>query len=480
MKQPPIIIGSGIAGLTAALTLAEKTPVLLLTQKNLRDSATRYAQGGLAAVLPQANSRDSLAQHAQDTYLAGSKHSNQNALKFFVRRAPQALQWLTNLGVKFAPEPTREAAHTYPRIWHTQDSTGQTLIQILSQKVQKHPQITILTQAELLDLIVIENTCYGIYYRHNKKIQTCRSNQIILATGGSSALFAHTTNPRTSLGSGLAIAARAQAKFQDLEFIQFHPTALCSQNQQLLLLSESLRGEGALLLNSHGQRFLKNLHPAAELAPRDLVAQAIYQEQQKGPVYLDFRHAPKKFLPKRFPFIFHQIQKIGLNLARDLIPITPAAHYHCGGIKVNLRSATSIKNLWALGEVACTGIHGANRLASNSLTEALVFARELGKKQIPTPPRQKNPQIPRPRKYIFDPQEDRQVLKLVQKILTAKVGIKRTSAGLKEAQTILARLTPKSYHAVNAVTTARLIVTFARKRKKSLGGHCLQIKENLP
>lgn len=460
-----LVIGSGIAGLTAALTLAEKSQVLLVTKKNLLAGSSRYAQAGLAAVRDL--KRDSFTNHLRDTYLAGAKHGNLTAIKFLVQKAPQAIDWLLNLGMKFASKPTHEAAHSHPRIWHTRDSTGNTVEKILAAEARRNPQIEIWTHTDLLDLKVQNNICFGAYLSRKLEIVPVTANQVILATGGLGALFARTTNPNVASGAGLAIAWRADARLKDLEFIQFHPTALISQRQQLTLLSESLRGEGALLRNARGERFLTAYHPAAELAPRDIVARAIFYERQKGPVCLDFTHAKEKFLRQRFPFIFQEVQKIGLNLARDLIPIEPVAHYACGGIKVNLKSETSVRNLFGVGEVACTGVHGANRLASNSLTEAVVFARALDPQNhlLPASTSSTQPQ------YYFDPKEDRATLKTLRQILTAKVGLIRNPTDLQAAVTSLQKIQPKSYSAKNAVQTARLITKFACQRPKSLGTH---------
>ncbi len=313
--------------------------------------------------------------------------------------------------------------------------------------------------------------CRGAWIRRNKKIEPIFADKTILATGGFGQLFAKSTNPEVSAGDGIAVAARAHAKLHDLEFIQFHPTALVGRKTRLTLLSESLRGEGAVLRNSRGERFLPSYHPAAELAPRDVVARAIFAELKNGPVFLDFTRADAKFLANRFPLIWREVKKAGFDLSKDLIPIFPVAHYSCGGVDVNLRGETSVPNLLAVGEVARTGLHGANRLASNSLAEALVFGKFLGE----TTRLSKIEEIKiAPPKFIFDETEDVRIRKIVREVLWEKVGIVRTRRDLRKAIEILGKLEPKSLVAKNAVLVASLIAKSALKRQKSLGTHFLE------
>jgi len=466
MKTDMLIIGSGIAGLTAALTLAEQgSDVLIVTKASLLESSSRYAQAGIAAVR---NLRwDSPTEHAADTLTAGCGLNNKRAVNFLVREAPLAVDWLTSLGVRFAKEPTREAAHSRSRIWHTNDSTGESIEKVLAKTVRKHPKIDLLTDTQLLDLAVTKKVCHGAIVRTGRNIYAIQTRQVVLATGGYGQLYARSTNPAVSVGDGLAAAHRAGAKLQDLEFVQFHPTALVGHKIRLTLLSESLRGEGAVLRNHRGERFMTAHHPAAELAPRDVVSRAIFAELKNGPVYLDFTRADTRWLRSRFPFIWKEVQKAGLNLGKDMIPIQPVAHYACGGIAADLHGRTNIQGLLAIGEVAATGVHGANRLASNSLAEAVVWGRHVHT-QLPTANKQKI-SIP---KYIFNTAEDRAVLKKVRDAMWQHVGIVRSAAGLNNMQDILKQLKPKSLPAQNATLLAQLVTMQALKRKKSIGTHC--------
>ncbi|MFH1375584.1 MAG: FAD-binding protein, partial [Patescibacteria group bacterium] len=306
------------------------------------------------------------------------------------------------------------------------------------------------------------------FVKLNGKIEAILAGKTILATGGFGQLFARTTNPKVSVGDGIAAAHRAGARLKDLEFIQFHPTALVGKQTRLTLLSESLRGEGAVLRNSKGERFLPSYSKAAELAPRDLVARAIFEELKNGKVYLDFTRANEKYLRDRFPLIWRETTRAGFNLARDLIPIFPVAHYACGGVVTNLKGETSVKNLLAIGEVARTGVHGANRLASNSLAEAVVFGRAAGEtaKKIKIPATKVC--VP---KYCFDVKEDRKIIKTIRTEMWERVGIVRTRKGLQAALKALEKLKPKSLPAVNALTVAKLVAKAALARKKSVGTH---------
>jgi len=458
-----LVIGSGIAGLSAALTLTEhKGNVLIITKSNLLDGSSRYAQAGIAAVRNLRN--DSFAKHESDTLSAGCNINNRNAVKFLVKNAPKAVDWLEYMGVKFAPKPTREAAHSCSRVWNTKDSTGETIEKTLAKKVRANKNIKILTNTIILDLIVEQKICRGAIVRHGLKNSIISANQTFLATGGAGQLFARTTNPSVSVGDGIAVAHRASAKLKDLEFIQFHPTALVGRQKRLNLLSESLRGEGATLRNIYGERFID------ELAPRDIVARAIFQEMQKGSVFLDFTQKKEAFLQNRFPLIWRETAKAGFNLAQDQVPIFPVAHYLCGGVETNLHGKTSVKNLFAIGEVARTGLHGANRLASNSLAEAVVFGRAAGHAaQILKTTKLKF----KISKYFFDSDEDRRTLKIIRETMWNHVGIVRTRTGLQSALKILRKLKPRSQSSINAVETAKLITMATLSRKKSLGAHFL-------
>ncbi|MCK5471769.1 FAD-binding protein, partial [Candidatus Gracilibacteria bacterium] len=340
----------------------------------------------------------------------------------------------------------------------------------LAKKVRGNKNITILTQTSLLDLIVKNGRCAGAFLKYDRKIKPLFAGKTILATGGFGQLFAKTTNPKVSAGDGIAAAWQAEAQLKDLEFVQFHPTALVGRKTRLTLLSESLRGEGAVLRNTRGERFMPAYHPAGELAPRDIVSRTIFEEMKHGRVFLDFTRASAKFLVNRFPLIWREVRKAGFSLAHDLIPIFPVAHYSCGGIAVNLKSETNVRDLLAVGEVAQTGVHGANRLASNSLAEAVVFGKFLGEGAKLSKIREFKVNAP---KYFFNAKEDVAIRKIVQKLMWEKVGIVRTQKGLREAIKILGKLKPRSFAARNAILTAKLIAEAALKRKKGVGTHFL-------
>jgi L-aspartate oxidase len=476
-----LIIGSGIAGLTAALFCAKKGKVMIVTKSTLLESSSRYAQAGVAAVR---NFRwDSFEEHVADTLEAGCHINDKRAVKFLVENSPKMIDWLERqIGVKFRREPTREAAHSHSRVWNTKDSTGEAIEKALAKKVRANKNIEILTQTSLLDLILEKKICRGAWLRsvqvgaatpepaHNSNVFPIFANKVILATGGYGQLFAKSTNPEVSVGDGIATAARAGAKLKDLEFIQFHPTALVGKQTRLTLLSESLRGEGAVLRNSRGERFMPTYHKAGELAPRDVVSRAIFEEMKKGTVFLDFTRASEKFLSGRFPLIWKEVGKAGFSLAKNLIPIFPVAHYSCGGVVANLKGETSVKNFLAVGEVAQTGLHGANRLASNSLAEALVFGRAASENLKPAKIKEARVKTP---EYFFNPKENLKTLKLVQKTMWENVGIVRKTTELKHALIILEKLKPRSLGAQNVVTVAKLVTLAALRRKKSLGTHYL-------
>jgi len=380
-----LIIGSGISGLNFALNAAKKGKVLIITKKKIIDSSTNYAQGGIAAVLDKT---DDIKQHVKDTLEAGAHHNNKKAVEFMVKHSTSAVHRLIDFGVKFAKENgvlklTQEGGHNMRRIAYVGDYTGKEIERILVQKVKADKNIAILEDTFALKLITQNKACFGAQIIHKNKVENIIANQTILATGGIGQLFQFTTNPPISTGDGIALGMEAGCKTRDLEFIQFHPTALAIDTYPRFLISETVRGEGARLINKKGEYFMKNVHPLKDLAPRDIVAREIYAQMKNGPVYLDCTTKctghDKKFLQNRFPQIYKELEKHGIKMEKDLIPVTPAAHYICGGIITDLQGHTGIKNLFAFGEVTCTGVHGANRLASNSLLEALVFSNQIVK-----------------------------------------------------------------------------------------------------
>lgn len=460
-----IVIGSGISGLNFSLSASKKGKVLIVTKKKIIEAATNYAQGGIAAVLDKL---DNFQKHINDTLKAGSYHNNKRAVEYMVKNGPKEIQKLQNIGVHFAESLAKEGGHSHRRIAFVGDRTGHSIEKSLIKAVQSNPNIEIRENTFAIDLLVKSEACYGISILQKGRIENIFASAVILATGGLGQIYKHTTNPKISTGDGIAMAHRAGAKMQDLEFIQFHPTALNAPRKNKFLLSEALRGEGAKLLNHKGKRFID------ELKPRDIVARAIYGESKKGPVYLDISHKPSKEVRNRFPHIYKELKKRGFDLTRQKIPISPAAHYACGGVKVNLKGQTSIRNLYAFGEVACTGVHGANRLASNSLLEAVVFSEVISanikKSQIRMPKFAQTQKFAQTSKHQYIRQK-------VKKIMWEKVGIVRSPSQLKSALNQLEsiKFTPSretsSLETKNMLQTAILVTKAAIKRKKSLGCH---------
>jgi len=374
-----LVIGSGIAGLRAALTLAESGDVVILTKADPGESNTGYAQGGIAAAL---GPDDSPALHAQDTIAAGDGLCDPEAVGVLVCEGPKYVVELLSWGAQFdrgsdgAPALAREAAHSVRRVLHAHDATGREIGRLLWSRVSASPRIRVMEGAEAIELIVADGTCAGArYVSGGHEAGTITAARVLLATGGAGQVFRETTNPSIATGDGLAMAADAGARVADLEFIQFHPTVLSVPGTPRFLLSEALRGEGARLVNQAGERFMERYEPAGDLASRDLVSRAIVREMERthAPVYLTLAHLDHAFVHERFPTIAQACAHAGLDLAADPIPVSPAAHYIMGGVETDLDGRTSIQGLFAAGEVACTGVHGANRLASNSLLEGLVF-----------------------------------------------------------------------------------------------------------
>ncbi|AFY72147.1 L-aspartate oxidase (plasmid) [Thalassoporum mexicanum PCC 7367] len=399
-----IIVGSGAAGLYAALRLPAHLKIGLITKDKLKYGSSSWAQGGIAAAIAPT---DSAALHYEDTIKAGVGLCDPDAVRFLVETAPEAIDSLLKLGVAFDRHGkdlamTLEAAHSRPRVLHSADTTGKAVVTVLIERVLERTNIQVITQALVLRLWQNEQTkrCQGVCLLYRNQIHWLAAGAVILATGGGGQVYAQTTNPTVSVGDGVAIAWRAGAKLRDLEFVQFHPTALHKENAPHFLISEAVRGEGAHLVDEKGDRFAFNYDPAGELAPRDVVSRAIFQHLLKtnlkmnlanhsqkdtasNPnqaienVYLDLRPIPTETINRRFPQIIQVCQKYAIDVFTTPIPVAPANHYWMGGVAVDLNSQTSIPGLYAIGEVASTGVHGANRLASNSLLECLVFAATL-------------------------------------------------------------------------------------------------------
>lgn len=386
-----IVVGAGAAGLYSALCLPASLRVALISKDSLPLSASGWAQGGIAAVVDPA---DSVDWHIADTLKAGAGLCDRDAVEFLVTHAAACIDSLVHLGVAFDRVDeklalTLEAAHSRPRVLHSADTTGKALVSTLADRVSAQSNITVLTPAFALDLWLEQGECQGISLLYQGKITWLSATAVILATGGGGQVFAQTTNPEVSTGDGVGMAHRGGALLRDLEFIQFHPTALTKAGAPRFLISEAVRGEGAHLVDDNGYRFTFDYHPAGELAPRDVVSQAIFSHLLKhhpdptnGCVWLDLRPIPVEKIRHRFPNIIQVCQHWGIDILSELIPVAPAAHYWMGGIYTDLMTQTSIPGVYAVGETTSTGVHGANRLASNSLLECVVFGAQLTKLEI--------------------------------------------------------------------------------------------------
>lgn len=397
-----LVIGSGAAGLSLALCLAKETKVIVLSKSELSAGSTNYAQGGIAGVYNTADDNDSVEEHIEDTKIAGGGLCDPDAVEFTLRNAKSSIAWLIEQGVPFdekEEEPTdeqspyhlhREGGHSHRRIFHAADHTGHTIQETLNQRVLEHPNITVLDHHNAIDLITTRkldlagNRVLGAYVFNtvSNKVETIKAKFVALCTGGASKVYQYTCNPEVSSGDGIAIAWRAGCRVANMEFNQFHPTTLYNQKDRNFLLTEALRGEGALLKRPNGTRFMDDYDPRGELAPRDIVARAIDHEMKKLGVecmYLDISHKTPEFIRKHFPTIYERCLKAGIDMIHEPIPIVPAAHFTCGGVMVDRRGRTDLECLYAVGEVSYTGLHGANRLASNSLLECVVYGQAAAK-----------------------------------------------------------------------------------------------------
>jgi L-aspartate oxidase len=385
-----LVIGSGLAGLVLALELADRFQVVLASKTKLATTNSAMAQGGIAAVMSE---EDSFEKHVEDTLVAGAGLCNPDVVRLVVEQAPERIRDLERWGVKFdvegsKPDLTREGGHSMRRILHVADHTGQEVHSRLLAKVVAHPNIEILEDHFAIDLILNHTAlplnvspprCLGAYFlnRLSGKVSSILAKSVFLATGGAGKVYLYTSNWNGATGDGIAMAARAGARIANLEFMQFHPTCLYHPNARNFLISEALRGEGGELIDRTGVAFMKKYHKLGSLAPRDIVARSIDAEMKRSGsdcVFLDMRPLGEALLKKRFPVIYGKCLELGIDIAKDPIPVVPAAHYLCGGVLTNIFGATDIENLYALGETACTGLHGANRLASNSLLECLVLS----------------------------------------------------------------------------------------------------------
>ncbi|CAG7656380.1 L-aspartate oxidase [Paenibacillus allorhizosphaerae] len=483
-----IVIGAGIAGLFTALKAAENHKVLMVTKKSLLDSNTRYAQGGIAAVISDEDSPD---YHRQDTLIAGAGLCSSDAVDVLVHEGPAGVNDLIRMGTEFDMEDghyalTKEGAHSQRRILHAQgDATGAEIVRALSEKTKQDENIEVWDDHFVIDLITEDGECFGALVQKpdGHKIFV-RANATILCSGGAGQLYRYTTNPEIATADGISIAYRAGANIRDVEFIQFHPTSLCYPGAPRFLISEAVRGEGAVLRNINGERFMEKYHPQLELAPRDVVARAIVNEMETTKstfVYIDFTHESEEATKHRFPTIYEFCLTYGLDLSSDWIPVAPAAHYMMGGVETDLYGETSVKRLFACGEVSSTGVHGANRLASNSLSEAIVFGRRIVQRIEGLSPVERTPvireQLGRNGNAIQPVVEKK--LKL-QKVMLRYVGLKRDARGLEKGYEELRRHITiydshlskrEEYEFANLLICALLTTQAALARQESRGGH---------
>ncbi|CAM2932121.1 L-aspartate oxidase [Cupriavidus taiwanensis] len=499
------IVGSGLAGLTVALQLADTHRVAILSKRAMTQGASDWAQGGIAAVLDSGDSHD---EHTQDTLVAGAGLCDEEATRFIVEHGREAIQWLIDRGVPFTRDAqaelgfhlTREGGHSRRRIIHAADATGHAVVSTLLQQATQHPNITILEDHFAIDLITSRkmglpgNRCYGLYVLDDRTgaVHTITATHTVLAAGGAGKVYLYTTNPDTATGDGIAMAWRAGCRVSNMEFIQFHPTCLYHPYAKSFLISEAVRGEGGLLKLPDGTRFMPEHDTRAELAPRDVVARAIDFEMKKRGldcVYLDITHQPEAFLKEHFPTIHARCLELGIDITREPIPVVPAAHYTCGGVVTDTMGRTDIGGLYAVGETACTGLHGANRLASNSLLECMVIGRAAAA-DIASQDKAGVPNITLPawdESRVSDADEEVVVSHNwdeLRRMMWNYVGIVRTSKRLERAQhrIVLLREEIAEYYANFRVTTdllelrnlvevASLIVDSAYSRHESRGLH---------
>nr|WP_315235080.1 L-aspartate oxidase [uncultured Limnohabitans sp.] len=501
-----LIVGSGLAGLSAALHLAPTHRVAVLTKRALGESSSAWAQGGIAAVLAEGDSFDA---HVDDTLVAGAGLCDPAATRFVVEHAPESIAWLQQLGVPFSLEDgqlhlTREGGHSQRRIVHVTDATGAAVQRTLIKRVRQSPNITLLEHHTLVDLITgrklslaegLHDRCLGLYAldEATDRVHTFRAPHTILATGGAGKVYLYTTNPDTATGDGIAAAWRAGCRVANMEFIQFHPTCLYHPHAKSFLISEAVRGEGGQLKlpeSAGGTRFMPQHDTRAELAPRDVVARAIDFEMKKRGldcVYLDISHQPGSFIREHFPTIYARCLELGIDITKQPIPVVPAAHYTCGGVLTDLAGRTDLPGLYAIGETTCTGLHGANRLASNSLVECMVFARAAAQ-DITRTPRAAPPELPAWDDSRVTDADEAVVISHnwdeLRRFMWDYVGIVRTNKRLERAAHRIALLQDEiqefyaHFHVTrdllelrNLVQVADLIVRSAQARHESRGLH---------
>ncbi|MFC3094744.1 L-aspartate oxidase [Alteromonas sediminis] len=499
-----LIIGSGAAGLSLALKLADHCNVIVLSKSDRNEGSTRYAQGGIAAVFDE---KDSIEAHVQDTLKAGAGLCEEETVRFTAERGKRCLEWLIKFGVPFDTEQnddgstkyhlTREGGHSHRRILHAADATGEALQITLNDAVAAHPNIHFFERYNAIDLIASKSRpgyCNGAYVwnRNREHVEVIKCRYIALASGGASKVYQYTSNPDVSSGDGVAMAWRAGCRVANMEFNQFHPTCLYHPQARNFLITEALRGEGAYLCHEDGTRFMQKFDERGDLAPRDVVARAIDFEMKRlgaDCMYLNISHKPADFIVKHFPNIYRRCRSLGIDITRDPIPVVPAAHYSCGGVMTDFNAKTDLENVYAIGEVAYTGLHGANRMASNSLLECVVFAHAAAGHIIASLPNSSAPGEVAPWDESQVSNSDEEVIiqhnwHELRLFMWDYVGIVRTNKRLERALRRIQLLSQEiqEYYAHfkvsnnllelrNLVTVAELIVKCAMQRKESRGLH---------
>lgn len=501
---PVVVIGAGLGGLTVALQLAATRPVMVLAKRGLAEGATAWAQGGIVGVL---GSDDSVESHVRDTQEAGGGIVDEHTARYIAEHSAQAVQWLVDAGVNFSPDPegplglhlTREGGHAVRRIAHAADATGKAIHDALLARARANPRIRLLERWMAVDLITSRHLkkdesarCYGVYAldMDRGRVETLAAAAVVLATGGVGKVYRYTSNPDTATGDGIAMAWRAGCRVGNMEFIQFHPTCLYHPQERSFLITEALRGEGGHLKLPDGTRFMSAHDERMELAPRDIVARAIDFEMKKhglDHVWLDATHLGEAFLKEHFPTIHARCLQLGIDIARQPIPVVPAAHYTCGGVVTDLDGRTDLPGLYAVGETTYTGLHGANRLASNSLLECVVLGRSCAK-AIETQPQRVLPELPSWDESQVEDADEQVVIAHnwdeLRLLMWNYVGIVRTTKRLERAlhRIKLLRDETQDYYANfrvnrdllelrNLVLCAELIVESALRRHESRGLH---------
>lgn len=483
-----LVIGSGMAGLTFALEVAQFANVTILTKAHIQDSNTHYAQGGIAAAVGDA---DTWEMHKEDTLIAGAGLCDVAAVEYLVQQAPDAIAWLQcngarfDLGVDHEFDLGREGGHSRHRIVRYGDRTGWEVARALAYQAKRNKRITIYENAFVTDLILADGYCIGASAEvGDMGPRSFTAKATLIASGGCGQIYANTTNPRVATADGIGLAARAGAEVLNMEFMQFHPTTLNHPQAKGFLITEAMRGAGAILKNYRGRRFMYDYDPRLELAPRDVVARAIQREMEKLStwcVYLDSSHLEPDKLQSEFPTIWRHLRGLGIEIEKDWIPVVPAQHYMCGGITTDLHGKTNIPGLYASGEVACTGVHGANRLASNSLLEATVFSRAaaVSVRDLPMP----DVVSDQPTARSIPENDAIRIRHTLQNLMSQYAAIFRTTDGLIKAQAAITDLDQEidrlptadfssyAHEAVNMVTASRFVVDQALARKENVGLH---------